>query len=79
MQVLYQEWKTSNGAWICSISKDAVQLEQTVKELKAAAKATPDSKPFMVEVPDTSGFVDMVQVETLFLHDDERDILTFPE
>ncbi len=79
MKVLYQEWQTVERGWVCSISKSLDQLQNTVAELAVDNKAEPQDEPFEVEIPDDCDFVPMINRDTVFLEDDEHNIITFPE
>lgn len=83
MKALYQEWKprTPGIEWQKSISKDMEQYKETLarQELEGDDGIDPlDGDPIPVEVDDRSAFPEMLERDTVFLHDDEMIFLTFP-
>ena len=88
MKVLKQEWTPGRGGQITSISKDREQLDATIQELAPKPPdseenedfnyrqaATPSGKVEEIDIPDDSVFADMVKDRTIFLHDDELDLI----
>ncbi|MFA7302760.1 MAG: hypothetical protein WC030_03370 [Candidatus Paceibacterota bacterium] len=78
MKVLLQEWMTDRGHMV-SLSLDQAQLDETIAELKAKDKGEPMDEPQEVEIPDNHGLVGLVRGETTFIHEDERDAITYPD
>ena len=82
MKVLMQEWRVPDGGQLISISKDRGQLDATVKEVTAKKSEDEheeipevDGEHEEIEIPNDSVFVEMVKMHTIFLHDDEMDII----
>ena len=88
MKILRQDWSILQGGQITSISKDRAQLDATIEELSPKQDpedeseilnyekaAEPDGNAEELEIPDDSVFADMVRDNTVFLHDDEMDLM----
>ena len=82
--VLRQDWRIeATGRSITSISKDKAQLKETIQELKPSPQnqrnkdkfTVPDGKAEKIKIPIDSAFADMVEHQTIFLHDDEMDLI----
>lgn len=76
MKVLLQEW-TIDGKSETSISKDQTQLNDTIQEIEAESDEgnVKCEELSEVEVPNDHAFAEMVQSRTVFLHDDEMDVI----
>lgn len=80
MKVLFQQWIVMDHGSVVSISKDMAQYTKTVAELASKDEGEPEpGDPLEVSIPDDSVFAEMVEEDTVFLHRNEQDIITFPE
>ena len=88
MKILRQDWSILQGGQITSISKDRTQLDSTIEELAPKKDpededeilnyekaAEPEGSAEELEIPDDSIFAEMVKNSTVFLHDDEMDLI----
>ena len=76
MKVLQQDWYVPDKGCMTSISKDQTQLDTTFEEIKIKEPETELDGQFQeITIPDDSVFAEMVQTRTVFLHDDEMDII----
>lgn len=80
MRVLYQEWTAESGASFSSVSLDAEQYQEAIVRARIGIDpATPDlPAPCLAEIPDEHLFAKLVRDRTVFIFDEERDIVTFP-
>jgi len=78
LKVLMQDWSTDRGRQT-SISKDKAQLDETIQKLKEENKAEPSGIPYEVSVPDDHAFAEMIEGETIFLHEDEMSDIEYDD
>ena len=80
MKVLMQDWDVPSKGQLVSISKNQDQLDATTREIKRDdAENCAVDDPFEVEIPDDHEFVGMLENGSVFLHDDEMDIIIYPD
>lgn len=87
MKVLWQIWTYGQGMELNSISKDAEQLAVTIEEQSSpqadiAGKVShhdnnviPEGEAEEIDIPDNSIFAEMVESRTVFLNENEMDII----
>lgn len=78
MKVLMQHWYVPGKGALVSISKNKDQLNAAVQQVKTDG-GRKDGKPLEVEIPDDHAFVDMLKDGTVFLHNDEMDVIIYSE
>ncbi|MBX2866975.1 hypothetical protein KTR10_03405 [Candidatus Kaiserbacteria bacterium] len=76
MEVLMQDWQTPKGTQT-SISLNEEHLRRTVEELKAQGNGEkPFEEPKRASIEDDSGLAGMVVSGTVFLCEDEWELIT---
>lgn len=79
MKVLLQEWKIDGAGCVSSISKDEAQLKKIALKVLAEEYNEKLEEFYEVEIPDDHPLADMVERGTVFLHNDELDVITYPD
>ena len=80
MKVLLQDWDVPSEGQLVSISRDHAQLDATTLKIKKNdAESCAVYDPLEVEIPDDHEFVHMLENGSIFLHDDEMDIIIYPD
>lgn len=72
MKVLLQEWETEQGYQV-SLSKDQEQLHKTIVRLEEKDAGEPMDEPLEIEIPDDHVLARIVERETVFILQDERE------
>jgi hypothetical protein len=88
MKVLVQYWRPLEGGELVSISKSREQIEASIQDLAPKPDpdweedilnydkaAEPNGEPEELEIPDDSPFARMVQGGTVFLREDELELI----
>lgn len=76
MKVLRQDWVSPSRGCVTSISKNRVQLDATfVRIKKQEPEVELEGEADEITIPDDSPFVNMVKQNTVFLHEDEMDLI----